>query len=95
MPRIKKPTQAKAQKIKPLTPQRIMEIHEKMGKGLIHLPKILPNHRWGLLDSGSAPHVANHKRHFPGAKRGKMPAAIARMHSRQRLAHPLVMMEHS
>ena len=39
-----------------------------MEKGLIKLPPCGPNEVWAMKDTGSAPHVASHRRHFPGAE---------------------------
>ena len=51
-----------------MTRERIVEIQEKMKAGLISLPKTLENEKLSMLDSGSAPNVADHEKHFPGAE---------------------------
>ena len=40
---------------------------DKIRRGRIQLPPCKPHQIWCMVDSGSAPHVADHKRHFPGA----------------------------
>ena len=51
----------------PLTPDKIAAIESHIKNGVIRLPPCAENEIWCMVDSGSAPHVANLKRHVPGA----------------------------
>ena len=53
--------------VTPLTPDRIAAIDNQIRQGLIKLPPCKPNEIWCMVDSGSAPHVADMHKHFPGA----------------------------
>ena len=59
---------AQGSHVEPLTPDRIAAIESQIKNGLIRLPACAANEIWCMVDSGSAPHVANLKQHFPGAK---------------------------
>lgn len=51
-----------------VTPELVAELAGKLEKGEITLPSSKKGKKWSLADSGSRPHIANAKRHFPGAK---------------------------
>ena len=52
--------------VQPLTPDRIAAIESLIRNGLLKLPACARNEIWCMVDSGSAPHVANLKQDFPG-----------------------------
>ena len=52
---------------KPVTQKQIANIERQMRNGTHGLPDLGPGYVWGLVDSGSAPHVAPHSKIFPGA----------------------------
>ena len=51
-----------------LTPEKIAAIEDKIKKGHLTLPECKPNQLWAMGDSGSSIKVADHAKHFPGAK---------------------------
>ena len=51
-----------------LTPEKIAAIEDKLKKGLLTLPPCTENQLWAMGDSVSTIKVANHAKHFPGAK---------------------------
>ena len=51
-----------------LTPEKIAAIEDKIKKGHLTLPECGPGQIWSMGDSGSSIKVADHEKHFPGAR---------------------------
>ena len=76
MPPMPKTTQAerKPPPNKEVTRERVLQVAQAIKEGRIQPPALKSNQRLFLGDSGAAPNVANHKRHFPGADLGRSAA---------------------
>ena len=78
MSKFQKPRQADIFARRDLTPKKIMEIQRKAANGPLKLPKPGTDERWNLMDTGSAPHVADNKKHYPGATLKDTPSEDAK-----------------
>ena len=67
-PRFKKPRQADRFAKRAFSPENSMGIQTKAAKGFLILQNCENDERWNRMDTGSAPHVADHRRHFPGQR---------------------------
>ena len=63
------PSQKCSSKVLPthVTRERALQVANAIAEGKLKAPKVEKDEKLILADSGSAPHIASHSKHFPGA----------------------------